>query len=133
MVNVFIRFFSGEIDEDSQVAAGLFSAASALRYSSGLPEYEMNALAELRDWFNANLNSPFDYLPRESQYDQCISWFKSAAREHLARAWELVAILERNDVFIWTVKLERPGHVHYEDSVQVFAQPYPEVRLLLKR
>lgn len=130
---MFIRFFSGEIDEDSHVTAGVFSAASDLYCSDGLPEYEVDALAELRDWFNTHLESPFEYLPHHRRYDPAVCWFKSAAREHLARAWELVTILERNGVFIWTVKSERPGYVHYEDDVQVFARPYPEVRLLLKR
>ena len=130
---VFIRFFSGEVDEDSHVAAGLFCAASNLCWSDGLPEYEVDALVELRDWFNAHLESPFDYLPQHRRYDQSICWFKSVAHEHLAHAWELATILERNGVFIWTVKSERPGHIHYEDDVQVFARPYPEVRLLLKR
>lgn len=130
---MFIRFFSGEIDESSHVAAGLFCAASVLWDSGELPDYEVDALAELETWFCAHMKAPFDYLPEHPRYDQSICWFKSVAREHLARAWELVTILERNGVFIWTVKLERPGHVYYEDDVQVFARPYPEVRLLLKR
>ena len=130
---VFIRFFSGEVDEDSHLAAGLFCAASDLYCADGLPEYEVDALAELRDWFNAHLESPFDYLPHHRRYDSSICWFKSAAREHLARAWELVTILERNGVFIWTVKSERPGRVYYEDDVQVLALPYPELRQLLER
>ena len=130
---MFIRFFSGEIDEDSHVAAGLFSAACDLWETVELPDCELYPLIEVRDWFNAHLKSPFDYLPQHPRYDQSICWFKATAREHLARAWELVTILERNGVFIWTVKSESPGYVHYEDEVQVFAQPYPEVRLLLKR
>ena len=130
---MFIRFFSGEIDESSHVAAGLFCAVSALWESDGLPKYELDALTELEKWFAAHMKAPFDYLPEHPRYDQSICWFKSDAREHLARAWELVTILERNDIFIWTVKSERPGHVYYEDDVQVFARPYPELRLLLKR
>lgn len=130
---MFIRFFSGEIDDHSHVAAGLFNAASDLYCSDELSEYEVDALAELRDWFDAHLKSPFDYLSHHPRYNHSICWFKSAARDHLARAWELVTILERNGVFIWTVKSERPGRVHYEDDVQVFARPYPELWLLLKR
>ena len=130
---VFIRFFSGEVDENSRFAAGLFQAAYELWESDWLPKYELDALEELDNWFNAHMKTPFDYLPEHPRYEQSICWFKSTAREHLARAWELVTILERNGVFIWTVKSERPGHVHYEDNVQVFARPYPEVRLLLKR
>ena len=130
---MFIRFFCGEIDESSHLAAGLFCAVSHLCDSGELPEYEIDAIAEVERWFNAHLKAPFDYLPEHPRYDHSICWFKSIAREHLARAWELASILERNGVFIWTVKSERPGHVYYEDDVQVFARPYPELRLLLKR
>ena len=128
---MFIRFVSGEIDEDSRVSAGLFCAASELRWSDGLPDYEFDALEELRIWFNDHLESPFDYLRRPDRYRPAISWFKSTAREHLARAWELVAILERNDVLIWTIRSQRTGYVYYEDEVQVFARPYDDVRRLL--
>ena len=130
---VFIRFFSGEVDEHSHVAAGLFCAATNLHWSDELPDYELDALADLAAWFNDHMETPFDYLPRNRRYDPAVCWFKSAAREHLARAWELVTILERNGVFIWAVKSEKTGYVHYEDEVQVFARPYPDVRLLLKR
>jgi hypothetical protein len=130
---VFIRFFSGKVDEDSRVAAGLFQSAYDVRESHWLPKYEIDAIEELENWFRDHLKSPFDYLPEHPRYDHSICWFKSVAREHLARAWEMASILERNGVFIWTVKTERPGRVHYEDEVQVFALPSPDVRLLLKR
>jgi len=128
---MYIRFYSGEIDTESQVASGLFMAAADLRWSKGLPDHEFNALAELRDWFNDHLESPFHHLPRTKRYERAVCWFKSTAHEHLARAWELVAILERNDVLIWTIKSPRVGYVHYEDKVQVFAHPYDDVRRLL--
>ena len=127
---MFIRFFSGEIDPRSQVPAGLFCAASELRWSDGLPDYEFEAITDLRDWFNVHMRSPFDSLPRDVRYESAVCWFKSTAHEHLARAWELVEILERNDIPIWTIKSERVGYVHYEDSVQVFARPYDDVRRL---
>jgi hypothetical protein len=128
---MFIRFVSGEVDERSQVAAGPFCAASQLRWSEGLPDYELDALTELKDWFNAHMESPFDRLPRDRRNERAVCWFKPRAREHLERAWELVAILERNDVLIWTVKSRRTGYVHYEDDAQVFAEPFNDVRLLL--
>jgi len=127
---MFIRFISGEIDERSHLAAGLFCAASDLRWSEHLPDYEFDALTELKDWFNVHLESPFDHLPRNGRYDSAICWFKPTAREHIAHAWELVTILERNDVLIWTIKSPRTGYVQYEDDAQVFARPYDDVRLL---
>lgn len=125
---MFIRFVSSDIDEHSHVAAGLFCAAYKLRRSEYLPDYEFEALMELRKWFDVHLNSPFDRLRYHRRHEGAICWFKPTAREHLQRAWELVAILERNDVLIWTITSPRTGYVHYEDDVQVFARPYDDVR-----
>ena len=69
---MFIRFVSSEIDERSHFAAGLFCAASKLRWTYELPEYELDALTELKDWFNAHLASPFDHLPRGRRYERAI-------------------------------------------------------------
>lgn len=129
---MFIRFYSGEVDEQSHVATGLFCAANDLRLAEGLPDYEFDALDELERWFNEHMASPFDYLPHAKRYDRAVCWFKSTAHEHLARAWELIAILERNDILIWTIKSPRIGYVHYEDEVQVLAQPSENVRRMLQ-
>ena len=130
---MFIRFVCGEIDSDSQVPAGIFCAAYDLLWSGEVSYYDYYALMELREWFNEHLNSPFHYLRHHKRYDRAICWFKPTAHEHLARAWELAGILERNDRLIWTIKAPRTGYVHYEDDVQVFARPYDDVRLLLER
>jgi hypothetical protein len=133
MKPMFIRFVSSEIDEDSHVAAGLFCAASELLHTESLPPYELEALVELRDWFKIHLESPLHHLPRTGSYELAICWFKPTAREHLARAWELVTILERNDVLIWTIKSRTTGRVYYEDEAQVFAVPSHEVRRFCRR
>ena len=46
---MFIRFVSGEIDQYSQVSAGLFCAALELKWTDGLPQYEFDALSELTE------------------------------------------------------------------------------------
>ena len=130
---MFIRFCSGDIHEDSHLAAGLFCAAFDLLESVGLPNYEFDALTELMNWFDKHMHSPFEYLACKRHYELAVCWFKPTAHEHLARAWELAAILERNDVLIWTIKAPRTGYVHYEDEVQVLARPDKYVRLLIKR
>jgi hypothetical protein len=128
--HMFIRFISGEIDADSHVPAGLFCAAFDLLCCDGLPEYEFEALCEVKEWFDRYLASPFHYLDYNARYERAICWFKSTAREHLAHAWEMVDILERNDIMIWTIRSPRVGYVHYEDDVQVFAQPYGDMQRL---
>ena len=130
---MFIRFVSGEIDEDSRVSAGLFCAALELRWEDGLPQYEIDLLSELRDWFDVHLESPTEHLPRDVSYERAVCWFKPTAREHLARAWQLVTILERNDVLIWTIRSRTTGRIYYEDEAQVFAVPSRELRKLCRR
>jgi hypothetical protein len=129
---MFIRFVSGAVDEDSRLAAGLFCAALDLLYSGDLPQYEKQALTELRDWFDANLESPSDHLPKHFSYVSCVCWFKATAREYLAKAWEMVEILERNDVLIWTVKSRVAGDIYYEDQAQIFALPHRGLRVRLR-
>jgi hypothetical protein len=129
---MFIRFVSGEVHEDSHVLTGLFFAVFELK-SSGLPDYELEALIELRDWFNVNLDSPFDHLRSSDRFDRAICWFRHTARDHLRKAWELATVLERNDVLIWTIRSKRTGYVYYEDEVQVFAEPFNDVRLVCRR
>ena len=130
---MFIRFVSSEIDDRSHVTAGLFCAASKLMWTHELPDYEFDALSELRDWFNIHLESPFNHLPRTDRYERAICWFKATAREQLARAWEMITILERNDVLIWTIRSRKTGYVYYEDEAQVFAEPFGDVRPLCRR
>ena len=130
---MFIRFISSEIDECSQVAAGLFCAVADAIWTNELPEYEIDALSELRNWFNLHLESPFHHLPKTGSYDRAICWFKPTARECLARAWEMIRILERNDVLIWTIRSPKAGYVYYEDEAQIFAEPFGDVQLMCRR
>ena len=130
---MFIRFISGEIDEYSHHPAGLFNAALDLLWSDELPPYEFKALNDVKEWFDRHLASPFDCLEYNTRYDPAICWFKSTAHGHLARAWEMVEILKRNDIMIWTIRSPRVGYIHYEDNVQVFAHPYRDLKAILKQ
>ena len=129
---MFIRFVSTEMDEDSLVSTGIFLAAGDLLYDPLLPDDEYYPLRELMDWFNEHLKGPYDYrlrAPRRAR--RAICWFKPTAREYLSRAWHMAWILERNDVFIRTIKVERTGYVLYEDEAQVLAEPFADIRRLL--
>jgi hypothetical protein len=129
---MFIRFVSGEIDEDSLVSAGLFTAALDLLYDPLFPYDEYLALRQVMDWFNEHLNGPFhNRLKTAWRARRAICWFKPTAHEHLSRAWEMATILERNDVFIWTIKAQRTGYVLYEDEAQILAEPFADIRKVL--
>ena len=131
---MFIRFVSGEIDEDSHVSAGLFRSAYKLIREVWLPDYEYEALRGTLDWFNEHLESPYDFrLEPAAMADRSLCWFRSTAHEHLQRAWEMVAILEARDFFMRMIKTEMPGYIIYSDEAQVLAHPYADLRRLLKR
>jgi hypothetical protein len=125
---MFIRFICGEIDERSHRSAGLFCAVTQLKETCYMPKYELEAVDEIVLWFERHLASPFDHLREYPHYEMAVCWFKSTAHEHLAKAWELVTILERNDILIWTIKSHSTGYVYYEDNFQIFAIPYDNVR-----
>ena len=114
------------------MSAGLFTTAFDLLYDPLLPYDEYWALRDLIDWFNKYLKGPFDYrLKAAWRAQRAICWFKPTAHEYLARAWEMASILERNDVFIRTIKVERTGYVLYEDEAQVLAEPFADIRKVL--
>ena len=123
---------SGEIDEDSRVSAGIFCAAFDLLDERVLGDDDFAALADLMAWFREHLNRPFNYRLKSGwRSARAVCWFKSSAHEHLAQAWKMAKILERNDVFIWVIKAARPGYVLYEDDAQILAEPFAEIRRVL--
>ena len=129
---MFIRFVSGEINEASHVAAGLFCAAFDLIDEGQIPDYDHAELAELIDWFDLYLKGPFEYrLRRFWRAQRSICWFKSGACEYVQRAWLMMNLLERNDVFMRMIKSRTVGFVIYEDEAQVLAYPSADLRRLL--
>jgi|SRR3954469_1340473 hypothetical protein len=127
---MFIRFVSGEIDSDSHVETGLFYAAYKLKYEYDLPEYELDWLQELLDWFNNNLNSPLEFRLRKGwRSHRAICWFKSSAFEYVAKARDMAVLLENNGIYIRTIRSAKIGYMLYEDDAQVFAQPFTDMKL----
>jgi len=128
---MFIRFVCGEINENSHVAAGIFCAAFDSIDGGVIPDYDYAELAELIDWFDLYLKGPFEYrLRRLWRAQRSICWFKSDACEYVQRAWQMMNVLERNDVFMRMIKSRTVGCVIYEDENQVLAYPSADVRRL---
>jgi hypothetical protein len=103
---VFIRFVTTWVDPDSQEAAGLFMAAQRLEYWDGLPAPDRRELCRLQRWFGDNLKTPtrLRRWRKPHRTDRAISWFRESATTHLAVASELVTLLERNGVHIFTCR-----------------------------
>ena len=126
---MFIRFVSGEIDDDSHLSAGLFRTVYRLMDEVTLPEYEYLALLEPLRWFGLHLQVPFDYrLEPAWRADQALCWFRATAHEHIARAWEVITILKGRDIFMRTIRCQKTGYVLYEDEFQVLAYPFADLR-----
>ncbi len=124
---MFLRFVSFDIDDDAHVRGGIFGAAYELRDSGRLPVYEAEVLREVIDWFGRHLERPARFS-RSGGPPKAVCWFRSSAREYLKRTWELVAILENNDVAIEMIKSDQPGYVVYEDDFQLVAEPFGDLR-----
>lgn len=129
---MFIRFVSGEIDSDSHVRAGIFCAACDVIDRQTLSDADFEELAELMCWFRLHLKGPFEHRLRKPwRAPRSICWFKAEAHEHVKHAWQMVNVLERNDVFMGMIKARTAGYIIYEDEAQVLAQPSADVRRLL--
>ncbi len=122
----FLRFVGPGRDHQSGVEPGIFMAASALRESGALPDYEDERLASVMEWFNEHLRRPGRFARSARGPERAICWFKPSAREHLARAHELAALLLDYDVPVRMIKTARVGYVVYEDEHQIVAEPYAD-------
>jgi hypothetical protein len=56
-----------------------------------------------------------------------VCWFKSSAREHLAKIHEMACILNQNLVYVQVFKTRHPGYIVYQDEYQVVAEPFADL------
>ena len=128
---MYVRFVVDEIDEYSGVELGIFQATYRLWRAGKLNASEEAWWAEVRAWFNLELEKPARLTrSRRAGAEPCaISWFKTTAVEHIRRAREVMALLAEHDVQSRMLRSERPGYIVYEDDFQVTAEPFrPEHR-----
>jgi len=127
---MYLRFVTIWLDDDSHMPAGIFTAAYLLDGDDELPDYARAMLVEILAWFDRHLVAPhtFSRSPRAYGRNIGLCWFKDTARQHVERAFELMALLEDNNIFIEVVTADRPGFVVYEDDHQIVAEPPRYVR-----
>jgi hypothetical protein len=99
--------------------AGLFVAAGRVEDSTRTAASTRELLRDYLAWFNNNLVVP----SLEGREWRCLFWFRSEAQEVIQRMWDLVAILEEEDVYVRKVWTTEPGQVVYSDQHQVAAIP----------
>jgi hypothetical protein len=120
----YIRFAVGEKDEDSHVALGIFQAAARGLESGTISGADAEEMAELKQWFNENLEKPASFGRGKLSLGIC--WFKTDATEHISRIFEMARILARNGISVRKIKTDKPGYVVYEDEWQLVAEPFRE-------
>ncbi|MGH7201596.1 MAG: hypothetical protein ACREJB_13385 [Planctomycetaceae bacterium] len=116
----FVRFKSSLRDPACPRPLGVFRAAGALQDSDRLDPWADNRIEDICHWFNVHLP-----VPRlDEEHWRAVFWFRSECRPMISRLWELVAILESNDVFTEIIHTNDPGEICYSDPQQVAAIPY---------
>lgn len=117
---MYLRFVVG-IDSDlANRQNGLFTELQILKDDGMLLDYQIELAENTFKYFNENLPIPpysSKNIPKEA-----VAWFKDTAKDFIGRMWDLVAILEQNEVNIRILKTERPGMILYEDDFQVVAK-----------
>jgi len=123
---MYVRFVATRQHPDTGVQVGIFQTYLLLASAGPLAAWDEARLAELKAWFNAYLEKPERVARsrRPNGHHAAVSWFKPSAREHIARARELAALLEQYGVPTRMITTDRPGYVVYEDEFQVAAEPF---------
>ena len=123
---MYVRFVTMRSNDDSGAPEGIFQAASDLRNDGELPTHDAEYLLDILKWFGAHLRRPsrLTRSRRAHRKNKAISWFKSSAVEHIAKAREIVRLLEEHGWHVRTVKTDRPGYIVYEDDFQAAAEPF---------
>ena len=127
---MYIRFITGEIDDESQREAGVFGIAYRLRDSPDVPDSYRTRLRELIKWFDANLEEPDRFTtskpPFYRKQSKAISWLKDTAKEHIAKLRQIVAILDSYGIHTEMIQTDRSGYIVYEDAHQIVAEPFSD-------
>jgi len=117
---MYLRFVVGNDSTSLQKQFGLFSEVEDLRYNGGLEDYQRRLVKEIFNYFNSNL--PVPPYSSKKWSTNTFAWFKDSAQDYINKMWELVAILEQNDISVRILKTDKPGMILYEDEYQVVAQ-----------
>ena len=76
-------------------------------------------LREILIWFHTNLPHP----PRSFDASRATFWFKSSAKENIAKIWELIHFLRLHDHHLEVQKCSRLANIVFNDKYQVAAYP----------
>lgn len=124
---MYVRFIVPGREVRAGVAHGLFGPAYDLTRDPAAPESLRVAIRHELDWFEAQLPIPardrFLVRSRKSWIAEGICWFRDDAREMIARAFALAALIAECGVPVTKCATRLPGQILYRDEWQVVAKP----------
>ncbi|MEQ1954532.1 hypothetical protein [Mesorhizobium sp. CN2-181] len=129
---MFHRFARSNRVDGMHAREGFFSAAYEIMDQPNLDRQTLDRLNESLLWFRQNLPVPARFNRSKSKgfyrktATRGLSWFKPTAKEHLAKAFALAALLEENGHVVEVLRTSRPGYIVYEDEYQVVAEPFSD-------
>ena len=127
---MFVRFTAPGAVTRARVAPGLFGPAYWLwRWADETPA--LLALRRELDWFEDRPPVPnrFGVKAKGRTWSDGVCWFRDHAREMVAHAFALAALIEDCGVPIDRIWTRDPGQILYRDPYQVVAKPE---RLMLR-
>ena len=123
----YVRFITPWWRVRRDVDCGPFGPAYAAWRSDAVPEVLRIAIRGELDWFEDNLPVPggnaFRVKSRKIWRNDGICWFVAEARDMIARAFVLAALLEDAGMPVRKVWASRPGTILYRDPWQIVAKP----------
>lgn len=123
----YVRFVTPWWRVRRQVDCGPFGPAYEAWRDRDVPEVLRVVIGEEIDWFEHNLPVPhrqaFRVKSRRRWRSDEICWFHAEAREMIAHAFVLAALLEEIGVPVRKAATHRAGTILYRDSFQIVAKP----------
>lgn len=130
---MYLRFTGPGTVTRARVAPGLFRTGNRTLWKRDRNDPVKIALRRELDWFNEHLPIPgrFCVVAKGVEWPDGVCWFRDDAREMVAHAYTLAALIEECGVPIERTWTRDPGQVLYRDRFQVVAKP--ERRMLACR
>ena len=127
---MYLRFTAPGAVTRARVAPGLFGPAYWLWHWAEETPAVLAIRREL-DWFEDRLPVPrgFGVRARGRTWSDGVCWFRDHAREMVAHAFTLAALIEDGGIPIDRLWTRDPGQILYRDPYQVVAKPE---RLMLR-
>lgn len=124
---MYVRFHAPWAEVRPGVHYGPFGPAYDCWHDEGTPASLRAAIRHELDWFEDHLPVPqrgvFCVRSKKRWRREGICWFIDDAREMIAHAFVLAALLGECGVPVSKVSTRRPGTVLYRDRWQIVAKP----------